>query len=281
MRIGISPGDFTCFGEARYSVLRESGFDCVDFSMVDTESDFYLLSDELLERAIAHERELASEAGVEISQVHGPWRWPAHDAAPEEREERLEKMIRSIRMTARLGCKYWVVHPIMPFGIEEQGSEFAPQTRALNLEFMRKLLAVAHEENIVICLENMPMPRFSLGSPQAILDFVQEINDPHFKMCLDTGHVSVFSSLKVGDETRKLGDVIRVLHIHDNSGHGDEHLMPGRGIIDWADFVQALRQIGFDGVFSLEPAYPAGMSPFDKKAYYRDLAQLASKMLTM
>jgi sugar phosphate isomerase/epimerase len=150
MRIGISPGDFTCFGEARYSVLRESGFDCVDFSMVDTESDFYLLSDELLERAIAHERELASEAGVEISQVHGPWRWPAHDAAPEEREERLEKMIRSIRMTARLGCKYWVVHPIMPFGIEEQGSELAPQTRALNLEFMRKLLAVAHEENIVI-----------------------------------------------------------------------------------------------------------------------------------
>ena len=142
MRIGISPGDFTCFGEARYSVLRESGFDCVDFSMVDTESDFYLLSDELLERAIAHERELASEAGVEISQVHGPWRWPAHDAAPEEREERLEKMIRSIRMTARLGCKYWVVHPIMPFGIEEQDSELAPQTRALNIEFMRKHIII-------------------------------------------------------------------------------------------------------------------------------------------
>ena len=279
MRIGISPGDFTCFGEARYSVLREAGFDCVDFSMADTESGLYLLTRDQLDRAIAHERKLAQEAGIEIAQVHGPWRWPSRDVTAEDREERLEKMIRSIRMTAKLGCKHWVVHPIMPFGIEELGSELAPRTYEMNIEFMRKLLAVAHEEGVMICLENMPMPRFSLGSVQAILDFVQKIDDPNLRICLDTGHVSVFPLHSVGDAVRKLKDKICVLHVHDNSGRSDEHLPPRAGIIDWDDFVRGLREIGYDGVFSLEPSYRAAQTPAEKQDYYVALASLASDLL--
>lgn len=279
MRIGISPGDFTRYGETRYQMLREAGFDCVDFSMADTESGLYLLSGEALGCAIARERELATAAGVEITQVHGPWRWPSRDVTEEDRAERLEKMIRSIRMTARLGCRYWVVHPIMPFGIEEKDSDLAAVTYEMNVAFMRELLTVAHEVDVIICLENMPMPHFSLGSPQAILNFVQEINDTHLKICLDTGHVSVFPSLRVGEAVRALGDQICVLHIHDNRGQRDEHLPPYAGVIDWADFVRALREIGYDGVFSLEPGYAAQESAEQRVAYYLELAGIAHRML--
>ena len=280
MRIGISPGNFVRFGEERYQVLKAAGFTCVDYGMADTETGFYLLQGEALEEAIAHERALAEAAGMQFSQVHGPWRWPAQDATLKDREERLEKMIRSIRMTAALGCKYWVVHPVMPFGIEEaEQHELAAQTREINLAFMRQLLDVARENDVVICLENMPMPRFSLGSPQAILDFVREIDDDHFQICLDTGHVAVFPSLRVGDEVRRLGKMIKVLHIHDNSGRGDEHLPPRRGIIAWEDFVLALRQIGFDGVFSQEPAYSADATCDEQKAFYAELSALASQLL--
>ena len=155
----------------------------------------------------------------------------------------------------------------------------ADKTWEMNLAFMSKLLAVAREENIVICLENMPMPNFSMGSPEAILRFIETMNDEHFQMCLDTGHVAVFPQLRLGDEVRKLGKVIRVLHVHDNSGRGDEHKPPYEGIIDWADFLSALQEIGFDGVFSLELAMPTNVPLADLEEFYGKMYALAEKML--
>lgn len=279
MKIGITPSGFERFGEERYAKLRAIGFACVDFGMADTGRELYHLTGEELDTAIRNERELAASAGITISQIHGPWRWPARDTTEEERAERLEKMIHSIRVTAKLGCRYWVVHPIMPFGIEERDTELADKTWEMNLAFMSKLLAVAREENIVICLENMPMPNFSMGSPEAILRFVETMNDEHFKICLDTGHVAVFPQLRLGDEVRRLGNNIRVLHVHDNSGRGDEHKLPYRGVIDWADFLAALQEIGFDGAFSLELAMQTGAPLPELEAEYRNAYAIAANML--
>ena len=209
MKIGISPSGMARFGEERYTKLRSIGYDCVDYGLADTESGFYLLSGDALDAALQHERELAQSAGITFSQVHGPWRWPACDGSEDERAERLECMTCSIGMAAKLGCRNWVVHPIMPFGINDLGTEQAAQTWELNIEFMSKLLKVAREYDVVICLENMPMRHFSIATPQRINDFVQTINDPNFKMCLDTGHVAIIHGLSVGDEVRKYGKNIK------------------------------------------------------------------------
>jgi sugar phosphate isomerase/epimerase len=49
-----------------------------------------------------------------------------------------------------------------------------------------------------------------------------------------------------------IGDKLKAVHIHDNMGKEDEHLIPGDGIIDWNAFADALREIGYTGVISLE-----------------------------
>lgn len=102
----------------------------------------------------------------------------------------------------------------------------------------------------------MPMLGFSLAKPASILNVVEFINDEHFKICLDTGHVSVFSDLSLSDEVRRLGDKIQVLHVHDNKFSRDLHMMPYSGDIDWNDFRKALKDIGFNGSFSLETMPP-------------------------
>ena len=117
---------------------------------------------------------------------------------------------------------------------------------------MNELLKTARQYNVTICLENQPFLNFSLSRPTDILRFVKTINDDNFKICFDTGHVSVFKDLSVGEELRKLGDEIRVLHVHDNAFDIDLHLMPFFGIIDWHDFAAALNEIRFGGSFSLE-----------------------------
>ena len=153
------------WGEERYEKMKEHGYDCADFNMADTNDEIYSLPEKEAEALLYAEAELAKKAGIEISQVHGPWRWPARDFEEEDRKERMEKMKKSIRYTAVLGCKYWVIHPIMPFGVCEKDTEDAQKTWDMNLEFMSELLKVAKEVGVTICFENMPMHKFSLAKP--------------------------------------------------------------------------------------------------------------------
>lgn len=256
MKIGIMFKPFgnghARFGADRFLKIKQKGFCAVDYGMADTDAPLYSWDDAELARRMQEEKAAAELAGIEISQVHGPWRWPPQDSTEQLRQERMEKMKRSILATRLIGCKYWVVHPIMPFGIEEAGTEDAPKTWELNVAFMSELLEYAKEQGVTICLENMPMRNFSMAKPAQILKFVKQMNDEHFKICLDTGHVAVFPDLSAGEAVRELGDAIAVLHVHDNLGEKDQHLWPKAGITDWNDFMQALKEINFHGVFSLE-----------------------------
>ena len=226
--------------------------------MSNTETAPYTLAAKQAEDFVLQEKSKIESAGLVISQVHGPWRWPARDFTKEDRAERMEKMKRSIKFTALLGTENFVIHPIMPFGIEERlDSETAQKTWVMNVAFMSELLETAKESGVTICFENMPMPNFSLGTPTDVLRFVKEINDDNFKICFDTGHAVMCKEKTVGDYVRECGAEICAFHIHDNNGFWDLHMLPYFGIIDWEDFGKALKDIDFKGVFSFESsAYP-------------------------
>ncbi len=261
MRTGITfnmYGDgYNLYGGDSYKKIKEHGYSCVDFALGDTETPVYNSSDEAAKKILLNQKQRAEAAGIEIWQVHGPWRWPPRDRSAEDRTERMEKMKRSLWFCNVLGCKNWVIHPIMPYGIEDIGTGNEQSTWDMNLEFMSELLKTAKEYGITICYENMPMPRFSLAAPADVLRFVKTIDDDNFKICLDTGHVSVFDALDLAESIRMLGDEIRVLHVHDNKKGLDLHMMPYFGIIDWAGFSGALKDIGFTGVLSLETVPPS------------------------
>lgn len=257
MKIGIQSNlldknGYGRWGENTYKKLKEHGYSCSDYDMADTETVIYTAAQKEADEWLLHERKLASEAGIEIFQAHGPWRWPVRDFTEQDRAERMEKMKKSIRAASILGCKNWVIHPIMPYGTSDAGTENAQKTWDMNLVFMSELLKTAKEYDITICLENMPMLEFSLATPEDILRFVKTINDDNFKICFDTGHAAVFEKLNPADEVRRLGEEIRVFHVHDNKFCMDLHLMPYFGIIDWNAFRESLKDIGYSGCLSLE-----------------------------
>ena len=67
--------------------------------------------------------------------------------------------------------------------------------------------------------------------------------DPsHLFPCGDLPQVAVY----------ELGDRIFHCHFSDNDGTSNAHWRPGRGKIDWAQTLLALREVGFDGVISIE-----------------------------
>lgn len=257
MKLGISDYYFDPdweFGAAkRYQLYREAGFSCIDFNTAPVTIPFYTEPEAEMERLLKGIRQELTEADLTVHQVHGPWCWPpTKDTTPEGRPLRAEEMKRSMRMAKLLGANKWVVHPIMPNLIRdiERGQE--ESTWQLNVEFMGWLLDYAREIDVTICLENMPHRPFSMAKPEKVLQLAKLLDDPHFAVCLDFGHVATQENMSVADQIRLLGDKLQAVHIHDNGGEKDEHLWPGAGIIDWKEAVKALWEIGYAGVFSLE-----------------------------
>lgn len=248
MRLGSCQSMFAGYGNAWAEKMKEYGFDYVDYYL---DGELRGQSEEAYRGAFLEQVARARDAGVTIWQLHGPWRYPPRDGTEEEREERFSVMRRSIELCGAAGCPYWVIHPLMPFGAGDDGD--LARFREINLSHFRRLLPVAHDSGVTICFENMPMRGLSISTPEQTLAFVQEMDDPAFQFCLDTGH-SIVMGQQPAEAVRMAGSHLRVMHVHDNDGTRDAHQLPTTGIIDWRAYRQALREIGFDGVFSIEMA---------------------------
>lgn len=272
MRIGTTTnGCVYGSGESEYKKLKSYGFDAVDFRMLDAFSAFYTADEGESEKIIYREKEAAAEAGIEICQTHGPW-WSVEVYMNEKTlAQEKERMKRSIRLTEKLGCTNWVIHPIMPFGVEDAGTPNAEKTFEMNVKFMTEMALYASDYGITVCYENMPFLKLSVSTPTQIHDVVKAVDMANFKICLDTGHCGAWD-ISPADAVRELGSDIRAFHIHDTHKGIDEHLLPYFGIIDWEDFSNALQETGFTGVVSFETVPPAALPP---EIYYRFLADIA------
>ena len=277
MKIGIGTGYIARYGLTEgVRRMRAHGYDCIDYDMANTETDLYLFSGEAFEKKAIDVRRAIENAGITVGQTHGPWRFPPKDETEEDRRERFEKMSLSIRATGLLGCRHFVIHPIMPFGCWQDPDPDA--FMKINRDFFRRLLRVAEENDVVICLENMPMPALPVATPETVLRFAQEMNSPFFKVCLDTGHCTV-CGCDPADAVRLLGkDYLYALHVHDNDGKGDRHWMPYEGVIRWDNFAASLQDVGFDGTVSLETYVPSDVPEATWEDTEKQLARAALRL---
>ena len=280
MRIGLnaatmgSAGCAKYWGENTYKKMKEFGYSCVDNGL-PYRNDILEMDAEERKKLLTHERELAEAAGLRIHQAHGPVLSMERALTEEENAGLLEKIKTAIECCTYLGCEYLVVHPFMPNGWSDRGTEIAKDTFEKNVAYLRELSDYAKPYGVTLCYETMPCIGFCISTPEEVLEVVKAVNHKNLKICIDTGHVPAFSpSLKVGTEMRKCGDLIKVLHGHDNHGRADQHNCPGMGMIDWWDVMAALREINFDGVFSLEVVHPDRFS----KPIFEDACRLSFAM---
>ena len=278
MKIGIESAAYI----SRYGLaeglrkMKAHGYECVDYQdFIHTETELFRVSDAEFERRLLEEKTAYAEAGIEIFQTHGPWRYPPQDGTEEDRTERFEKMAKSVYGTRLLGCKNFVIHPIMPYG---PGANPEPERfMELNYAFMEKLCGVGRENGVVINLENMPFPALSLSRASEILEFVKNMNSEWLRVCLDTGHCVVCGE-SPAEAVRMIGkEYLCTLHVHDNNG-ADLHWIPYTGKIDWDGFTAALLEIGYDGAMSLETAIPGKIPAEARELQEISLFRIAKKI---
>ena len=276
-------GNGTGGGEISYRMLSELGYQCADYQMAHTKSFLYTCTRNEFEAALRQEKAWADEYGTEIHQMHGPWDAADYelenDLTPKKLRSMLEDRKKSIEACTYLGCKNWVIHPIFPYGRTDENIGKEEESYKINLEFYSELLETAKEYDVTICFENMPFYNFCLNTVDKIKKFIKDINDDHFKGCLDTGHVICHNNMTLGDAVRIFGEDLRVLHVHDSRPGCDLHSMPFFGVADWNSFYEGLKDVEYNGVFNLECSPPGGLSEENREELSRVLVNLAKQII--
>ncbi len=237
------------YGKALEKIASQ-GYEYIDFQgFVNTETEFFKSDTPTFGRIIAEKRAFIEARGLKIHQAHAPWRWRPNDSEAEARRIRTEEMKKAIYGTHLLGAGIFVVHPMMPY---DETAENPDEVLAVNAAFYTELCDYASRLGVTVCVENMPWLTFPLSSVEASIRLCELVGRDNMGICLDTGHAAIFFGSDVASAVRLAGGRIKALHIHDNNGKCDEHLAIGDGIIDWDAFADSLREIGYDGVVSVE-----------------------------
>ena len=116
-----------------------------------------------------------------------------------------------------------------------------------------------------------------MSTVKEVKKLIRAINHPKMKACLDTGHANVFHD-DIAQDVRLLGEDLATLHVHDNKGNWDQHLIPYLGNIQWEAFLSALKEIGYNGSFTLETMISPSMPQPVKEEMQLALSKLARQM---
>ena len=168
-------------------------------------------------------------------------------------ETALAKLCRWVDLYEAIGIKNMVLHCDNLVGTSLTREEKIEK----NVAQLRILAKHVKEKDITICLENLrphsPQETELVDETASdLLHIIEKIGSPRFGICLDTGHLN----LTVKNQREFIltaGKKLKALHIADNEGVTDQHMRPfAKGRVDFVEVVQALREVGYDGLFNLE-----------------------------
>ncbi len=136
------------------------------------------------------------------------------------------------------------------------------------IESCRILGDYASGKNVDIALELEPFRLSLLNNIDEMVRFIDECAHPHVRANIDISHL-VLSDCGPDSVHRLKNKAIHV-HISDCDGkvHGD--LPPGKGIVKFSPYLQAIKALQIDGVVSIELEYspdPARIVEWVEEAY--------------
>ena len=266
---------------AAVRMLADAGFEYYDLSLFDMapvnwkekrveQGDHPLQGDSWREFCLEL-RKVADECGIACNQSHAPF--------PSHAEGIYPYLERAIEVTALVGGKICVIHPVNDWSAEE------------NAALYRRLLPLAHKVGVKIATENMwnwdrekqeALPA-ACSHHDDFVAHVDAVNDPYLVACVDIGHAEM-RGLNTDSYTmiKALGHRVQALHLHDNDKHRDSHALPFTMDIDFDSVARALAEIDYQGEMTLEADRCfEGVAPEDTRLMVDKMAAAARKIAEM
>ena len=251
--------------EETFRIFQDCNIDAIDYPVDGgtptleslKKASVYGLSEDEVTAKFRAIREIADRHNVIVGQTHAIF----GAFEPSDTDEFVDITIKDIQATHVLGARHTVVHPIIMPG--RVCNEKKDENFEYNLKFYRKLIPALEKWNVKCAIENLfcredgATRASECSDPQEILDYINELGSDNSCACADTGHFALSAKdtgITVGDCIRRLGKSLEVLHVQENDGIDDLHVVPYtlRGVMDWEDIIAALKEIGYKGNMNFE-----------------------------
>ncbi len=135
-------------------------------------------------------------------------------------------------VSSALGAGIMVIHT----GFLPQFSRYGRKLWFSNWrERMPPLIRKASRMGVRLALENTWDHR-----PEIMEWLIHPLKGEEVGVCIDTGHLNVFSEASLIRWWELLGDRVVAVHLHDNDGLSDDHIIPGRGTFEFESFARLL-----------------------------------------
>ena len=187
--------------------------------------------------------------------VNGSWKDGLSLAATDEsqRKAAVEETLATLDIAAAVRYSTLVVHG----GVPEPHGGPADNHLASLVRSLEELSPVAQQYGVRLAVEVIPNV---LSTPAALVDLIEsDIDAADLGICMDVGHARLMGD--VVDAIETCSGHLFTTHLHDNRGRNDDHLVPGKGVIDWDATLLALQKIGYDGAWMFELAAAAERKP--------------------
>ena len=229
MELGISSWfGFNLSFEERIQLIKEAGFQ----SVMIWWGEEYWKNNETIKKI----PETVIKYDLKIENIH--FSFACIDSIWEDSIEGEEILNRYIFNIAN--CKKYKIPTAV---MHITGGDIPPSNKVLGLKRFKELIEKAEKDGITIALENVWVPEY--------LDFLFEnIQSDKLKFCYDSGHENCFT--QGIDYLSKYADKLTALHLHDNDGKGDKHMLPFDGSVKWLKIMKKLKEIKYKGTLSLE-----------------------------
>lgn len=168
---------------------------------------------------------------------------------PHYRQVRIDHTRRSLSLARELGAPSVTTEPGGPV---PAGARWSQALKTF-VEELKPVAEHAHREGVSLLVE--PEPGLLIENAEQFEEFMRYVDCPAVGLNFDVGHFYC-----VGDDPpptiRRLARYIRHFHVEDIAAtRVHEHLIPGRGAIDWPATVNAIRDTGYQGWLTVE-LYP-------------------------
>jgi sugar phosphate isomerase/epimerase len=199
---------------------------------------------DMMESEVACVRELCTAAPFAVVHTRGRyWSWNPSNLRTE------------VELTASLGATTLVLHPVC-LGLDERDDRF-------NVREVAEIARFAADRGVRLALENL---RNSIWALDRALDGLGDNPQrTNLGICIDVGHARISTDAgpePVGGYLERYARQLVHLHLHDTRGTEDDHLVPGRGCIDWRRLLRSLQTLTFSGTAVLE-TYQQGIAPIE------------------
>jgi fructoselysine 3-epimerase len=214
---------------------------------------------DLREHDIRQIRALLDDFGLEIASfIPAQFQYPSNLCHPRKsiRVDSIQYMTFCVESAARLGAP--IISVCAGHTLNEQSLDEGWDLLANSL---MQICDFSSNYDVLIAIEPAePIETDLINTTLQAMDMIDQLGCDNLGVLFDAGHAFI-----VGEDTptaiENLGEKLLHLHLSDNDGKRDQHLIPGKGEYDYAALIRALRLALYDGFLTAELGWDYTLDP--------------------